>query len=49
MDKKLIRPSKTSFLKADVKKAKKFFNYKIKTNIDQLIKIMMDSELDKYK
>ena len=37
------------FLKADVKKAKKFFNYKIKTNIDQLIKIMMDSELDKYK
>ena len=49
VDKKLIRPSKTSFLKANVKKAKKNFNYEIKTNIDQLIKIMMDSELDKYK
>jgi GDPmannose 4,6-dehydratase len=49
VDKKLIRPSKTSFLKADTKKAKKTFNYKIKTNIDQLMKIMMDAELDKYK
>ena len=49
LDKKLIRPSKTSFLKANTLKAQKTFNFKIKTNIDQLIKIMMDAELEKYK
>jgi len=49
IDKKLIRPSKTSFLKADTSKAKKLFNFKVNTNIRELVKIMMDAELDKYK
>lgn len=49
IDKKLIRPSKTSFLKANTAKAKKTFNFKIKTDIKKLVKIMMDSELEKYK
>ena len=46
INKKLIRPSKTSFLKADTKKAFKFFNYnRNKTSLDKLIKIMMDAHL----
>ena len=48
VDKKLIRPSKTSMLKGDTSKAKRTFQYKIKTKLDDLIKIMMDSELKKY-
>jgi GDPmannose 4,6-dehydratase len=48
-DKKLFRPSKTSSLKGDTRKAKKYFKYNNnKTSLDQLIKIMMDSELKKY-
>ena len=46
INKKLIRPSKTSFLKADTKKAFKFINYnRNKTSLDKLIKIMMDTHL----
>ena len=48
VDKKLIRPSKTSVLKGNVAKAKKVFRYKVKTKLDDLIKIMMDNELKKY-
>ena len=48
IDKKLIRPSKTSMLKGNTAKAKRTFQYKIKTKLDDLIKIMMDSELKKY-
>ena len=48
VDKKLIRPSKTNVLKGNTMKAKKAFKYKIKTNFDDLIKIMMDSELKQY-
>ena len=48
IDKKLIRPSKTSVLKGNTLKAKKAFGYKIKTKFSDLIKIMMDSELKKY-
>ena len=49
IDKKLFRPSKTRNLLADTSKARKDFNFKIKTNLDSLIKIMMDNELKKYK
>ena len=49
IDKKLLRPSKTSNLCADYSRAKKILNYKPKTNIDDLIKIMMDKELENYK
>jgi GDPmannose 4,6-dehydratase len=48
IDKKLIRPSKTSVLRGNINKAKKTFGYKPKTTLDDLIKIMMDSELKKY-
>jgi GDPmannose 4,6-dehydratase len=48
IDKKLIRPSKTSALKGDTTKAKKFLQYKVKAKLDDLIKIMMDHELKKY-
>jgi len=48
IDKKLIRPSKTSQLKGNTTKAKKVFRYKLKTKLNDLIKIMMDSELKKY-
>jgi len=45
IDKKLLRPSKTSNLKANYSKAKKEFGYKPKTNIDKLIKIMIEEEI----
>ena len=48
VDKKLISPSKTSVLRGNITKAKKTFQYKVKTKLDELIKIMMDSELKKY-
>jgi len=45
IDKKLIRPSKTVSLVGDTKKAKKILNFKIKTNLDKLISIMMENDL----
>ena len=48
IDKKLLRSTKTSSLMGNNQKAKKIFNYKCKTNLNELIKIMMDSELNKY-
>ena len=48
IDKKLLRPSKTSILKGDITKARKIFKYKPKTKLKDLIKIMMDHELKKY-
>ena len=48
IDKKLLRLAKTSSLMGNNQKAKKIFNYKCKTNLNELIKIMMDSELKKY-
>ncbi len=48
IDKKLIRLSKTGVLKGNTTKAKKAFRYKLKTRLNDLIKIMMDSELKKY-
>ena len=48
IDKKLFRPSKTRNLLADTSKAKKELDFKLKTNLDRLIKIMMDNELKKY-
>ena len=45
INKKLLRPSKTVSLVGDISKAKKTFNFKIKTNLDKLISIMMDNDL----
>lgn len=47
INKKLIRPAINQTLVGDTSKAFKTFNYKPKTNIDQLIKIMIESELSK--
>ena len=45
IDKKLFRPSKTRNLLADTSKAKKDLRFNLKTDLDGLIKIMMDNEL----
>jgi len=46
INKKLLRPSKTSSLRANTTKALKYFKYnRNKTSLDQLIKIMMDAKL----
>ena len=47
INKKLIRPVTNQTLVGNTSKAQKTFNYKPKTNIDQLIKIMIESELSK--
>ena len=47
VNKKLLRSSKTVTLVGDTYKAKKVFNFKIKTNLDKLISIMMDNDLEK--
>ena len=48
VDKKLLRSNKTKNLKANLKKSKKILKYKVKTNIQDLIKIMMKNELAKH-
>jgi len=48
IDKKLFRPSKTRNLLADTSKAKRDLKFKLKTDLDGLIKIMMDAEMKKY-
>ena len=48
VDKKLLRKNKTKNLKANLTKSKKILKYKVKTNINELIKIMMENELKKY-
>jgi len=45
IDKKLFRKSKTKTLVADTSKAKRTFNFKIKTNINKIISLMMDNDL----
>jgi len=45
INKKLLRPSKTVSLIGDTRKAKKAFNFKIETNLNKLISIMMDNDL----
>ena len=48
-NKKFLRPAKTSSLVGDTSKIKKAMNFKIKYNLDKIIKIMMDHELDLLK
>ena len=45
INKKLLRKSKTVSLIGDTSKAKKEFGFKIKTNLDKLISIMMNNDL----
>ena len=46
IDKKLLRKGATKTLVANTKKAKKEINFKIKTDINELVKIMMDNDLE---
>ena len=48
IDKKLLRSNKTKNLSANLIKTKKVLKFRAKTNIKELIKIMMDDELTKY-
>ena len=48
IDKKLLRTNKTKNLTANLIKTKKVLKFRAKTNIKELIKIMMDDELTKY-
>ena len=45
IDKKLFRPSRTASLVGDTSKAKRILRYKPKTNLVQLISIMMENDL----
>ena len=45
----LFRPAEVNFLKGDSKKAKKKLNWRPKTNLIKLIKIMIDEELKYYQ
>ena len=47
INKKFLRKGKNSDLRSDVSKAKKTFGYNPKTNLDSLIKIMVDDCLKK--
>ena len=44
-NKKLLRPSNVVSLIADTSKAKKIFNFKVETNLNQIISIMMENDL----
>ena len=48
IDKKLLRSNKTRNLKANLSKTRKILKFRAKTDIKELIKIMMDDELTKY-
>ena len=45
INKKLLRASKTASLVGDTSKAKRTFNFKIETNLDKIISVMMDNDL----
>ena len=45
INKKLLRASKTASLVGDTSKAKRVFNFKIETNLDKIISVMMDNDL----
>ena len=46
INKKLLRASKTATLVGDTSKAKRKFNFKIETNLDKIISIMMENDLN---
>ena len=45
INKKLLRPSKTSSLVGDISKAKRTFKFKTETNLEKIISIMMENDL----
>lgn len=49
IDHKLFRPNEVNQSFGDSSKAKRVLNWKAKTNLEKLVKIMCDAELDKIK
>jgi len=45
INKKFLRPSKNTTLVGDTSKAKRKFNFKVETNLEKIISIMMDNDL----
>jgi len=45
INRKFLRPSKNTTLVGDTSKAKRKFNFKIETNLDKIISIMMENDL----
>ena len=45
VNKKFLRPSKNTTLVGDTSKAKRKFNFKIETNLEKIISIMMENDL----
>jgi GDPmannose 4,6-dehydratase len=45
VNKSLLRPSKNATLVGDTSKAKKIFNFKVQTNLDKIVSIMMENDL----
>ena len=45
INKKFLRPSKNTTLIGDTSKARKKFNFKIETNLEKIIAIMMENDL----
>ena len=46
VDPKMYRPSETMYLLGDIEKAKKNLNWIPKTSFNQLIKMMIDSDME---
>ena len=49
VDKKYYRPLEIDFLKGNPKKAFKKLNYRLKNNLDDLVKDMIDSDIASQK
>ena len=49
VDKKYYRPLEIDYLKGDPRKAFKNLNYKLKHNLKDLVKDMLDSDIQKTK
>ena len=45
INKKFLRPSKNTTLIGDTSKARRKFNFKIETNLQKIISIMMENDL----
>ena len=48
-DKRFLRPLEVTYLRGDNKKAKKILGWKPKTKFEDLVKIMLDEDLKRWK
>lgn len=49
VDERFIRPCEVEYLKGDYKKAKEILGWEPKTKFNELVKIMVESDLDRWK